>query len=187
MLALLALFALSRSGTSSKPDALERPKVQTGGTDPNEWARTRFEMLRLTLATLSQSLSAADIRRVSLSILAQYAHETARGRNEFDFNLGGWNAAAGEPFFRAAGAADPGRPVFKFAAFDDLASAVRIQLERLRARFPSAVRLLVADPESSDWVEELGRRGYYTAKISDYARAWAMHRAELGTLLAGVA
>lgn len=191
VLALLGLVALGSRATAPSspavPSALERPKVQTGGADPIAWAQSRFNTIRLVLATIAPQLAAEDLRRVALSVLAQWSHETNKGRNEFNFNLGGWMAAAGEPFFRATGAEDPGRPSLRFASFDDLTGATRLQLERLRARFPSAVRLLVADPESSAWVEQLGKSGYYTAPVPAYARAWAMHRTELGGLLAGVA
>jgi hypothetical protein len=65
-----------------------------------------------------------------------------------------------------------------------LPNAVHDQLRRLHDRFPSAWALLLAEPTSSRWVEELGRKGYYTDKPGNYARAWAANRAELGVLAA---
>lgn len=76
----------------------------------------------------------------------------------------------------------PGQPTFKWTAYPDLPFAVADQMQRLVERFPSAWRLLVQQPHTSAWIEELGRRGYYTADRNAYARAWALNRAELERL-----
>ena len=76
-----------------------------------------------------------------------------------------------------------GRAGFRWTAYPDLPTAVEDQLHRLIVTFPSAWALLLAQPETSAWIEELGRRGYYTAPPGDYARAWGMQRVELGRML----
>lgn len=159
----------------------EVTRVPTGGDDPRVWANTRFDMATAILNQLGVPTELAP--RVALSLLAQWAHETARGRSEFNFNLGGWHARKGDPFFTARDTLTPTTEVFRWTAYPTLAIAVDDQIRRLASQFPSAWRLLLAQPETSAWIEELGRRGYYTARPGDYARSWAMHRTELERLL----
>ena len=179
---LVALLLRSSSpGTVAPPvssSSLEVPRVLTGNTP--SWFADRYA---LALEVLTPNVPAAVLRDVTLSILAQWAHETARGKSEFNFNLGGWRAAKGEPFFSARDVQSGEATSFKWRAFRDLPNAVAQQLERLNKRFPSAWAKLIAQPTSSAWVEELGRKGYYGAKPAAYAQAWGMHRAELGRLV----
>jgi hypothetical protein len=119
---------------------------------------------------------AADI---ALSLLAQWAHETGRGSAEYNFNLGGWRARKGDTYFTARDIQTPNSPLFRWTAYPDLDSAMADQIMRLVKTFPSAAKLLLAEPKASLWVEELGRKGYYGANPQAYARAWAMNRAEL--------
>ncbi len=78
----------------------------------------------------------------------------------------------------------------RWTAYPDLPNAVHDQLRRLHDTFPSAWALLATEPNTSRWVEELGRKGYYVAPpgttqaqhIQNYTRAWASNRAELGSL-----
>jgi len=172
-LAALVLSSSARSSTSA-PDPLEVPRVVTGAT--SSWFRDRLALAREVLQPNVPSNVLAD---VALSIVAQWAHETARGQSEFCFNLGGWKARPRDHYFVGDDAGVP----FHWTAYRDLPNAVADQLERLHDRFPSAWKLLVAQPASSAWIEELGRAGYYQQKPADYARAWAMHRAELGRLV----
>jgi hypothetical protein len=122
------------------------------------------------------------LRAAALSLVSQWAHETGRGKAEFNFNLGGWTARKSDPFFSARDVQTPGKPVFKWTAYNDLPSAVADQVKRLVERFPTAFKLLAEQPHTSAWIEELGRRGYFTANPSNYARAWASNRAELERL-----
>lgn len=171
----LAALVLGSGGASSAPTSdLEVPRVLTGATPT--WFRDR---LSLAVEVLTPNVPINVLGNVALSILAQWAHETARGQSEFNFNLGGWKARPRDHFF----VADDAGVSFHWTAYRDLPNAVADQLERLHDRFPTAWAQLLAQPTSSAWVEELGRRGYYTQKPADYARAWAMHRAELGSLL----
>ena len=181
--ALLAVCLLRGSSAAtaapvSPPGALEVPRVLTG--DGPNWFAERYA---LAIEVLGPNVPAAKLRDVALSILAQWAHESARGRSEFCFNLGGWRARAKDRYFVARdNLGEPGK--FRWTAYQDLPNAVADQLQRLHDRFPVAWKQLVAQPTSSAWVEQLGRSGYYTAKPADYARAWAMNRAELGRLVA---
>jgi hypothetical protein len=125
----------------------------------------------------------ATVHEMALSLLAQWAHETARGTAEFCFNLGGWRAWKGEPFFTARDAQTPGSPLYRWTAFPDLNTAMRKQIDRLIHVFPTAWALLLSEPTTSRFVEELGRKGYYGAKPSTYVQAWAMHRVEIARKL----
>ena len=306
-LLLLGLFmrssgpSLPTPSASSDAPGLEVPRTLTGGQPFGQWFGDRFA---LALEVLRPNVPADKLTDIALSVVAQWAHETARGLSEFNFNLGGWHARPGEPFFSSrdqqtsafpvdasgrpmfgdafgshrgtdifapvgtpvlaivAGTVradnDPkggqvaylrapdgasyyyahlreyvgtfpravqagevigtvgttgnaqGKtphlhfevhpqgdhetinpfpiltalhqqpPVFRWTAYSDLPNALHDQLRRLHDRYPSAWALLVSEPNTSRWIEELGRKGYYTAKPANYARAWAANRAELG-------
>jgi hypothetical protein len=165
---------------------LEVERVLTGGQALPQWVGDR---LRLALEVLGPNVPAPQLRDIALSVVAQWAHETARGGAEFNFNLGGWKARKQDRYFVARDA-QTGAELFRWTAYDDLPNAVHDQLRRLHDSFPSAWAQLVAAPTTSAWVEELGRRRYYVAPpgttqeqhIQNYARAWATNRAELGRL-----
>jgi hypothetical protein len=185
-LALLALLLLRGQGskpsaTTPGPSGLARevPIVRTGEADLVEWATRR---LALTLAVLGAleppvrgSRKADD---VALALLAQWAHETDAGRAEYNFNLGGWTARKRDTFHTAPDRLSSAAG-FRWTAYPDLPTAVEDQINRLIRTFPSAWGKLLQDPVGDGWVRELGRRGYYTAEINDYARAWAARRAQL--------
>ena len=173
----LALFLLLAGRPSAAaPNPLEVPRTVTGNSAT--WFGDRYS---IALEVLAPNVPAPVLLDVTLSVLAQWAHETARGRSEFCFNLGGWRARPRDRFFVSADLAAPGK--FHWTAYRDLPNAVADQLERLHDQFPSAWALLIKQPTSSAWVEELGRKGYYTSSPIAYAHAWAMHRAELGSLV----
>lgn len=171
---LLLALVLRSSNAGSAASELEVPRVVTGNTPT--WLRDRVQLANEVLQPNVPNIVLDD---VVLSIVAQWAHETARGQSEFNFNLGGWKARPGERYF----VGDDAGVSFHWSAYRDLPNAVADQLQRLHDKFPSAWALLVAQPTSSAWIEELGRKGYYQQKPADYARAWAMHRAELGRLV----
>lgn len=165
------------------------PRTPTGDADFITWFRRRRALCIAVLRNMANEndlpdprlfLSDRELDEVSLSILAQWAHETARGKSEFNFNLGGWRARRSDDFFTARDNLTPGTEVFRWTAYPDLATAVDDQVHRLYRGFPNAFRSLLLEPGSSEWVEQLGRAGYYTADPREYARAWAMHRVELG-------
>lgn len=189
-LALLALGTSSSSSSSSsavpvtpKPSGLtsanEVKRVHTGGADTNEWARSRYNML-LSLIQLSGYVSDdATAREIALSLLAQWAHETARGKAEWNFNLGGWRARKGDKYFTARDQMTPNSPLFRWTSYPDLQTGMTDQVMRFVKTFPRAAKKLIESPKDSRWVEQLGRDGYYTAPTTGYARSWAMNRAEL--------
>jgi hypothetical protein len=160
-------------------------RTRTGEDDFAAWARRRRALLVPTLNAIAgeQGLTPPPglIERIALSILAQWAHETGRGTHEFNFNLGGWRARSTDDFF-AARDVQSGAEVFRWTAYPELGAAIEDQVRRLVNGFPSAVRLLIENPESSAWVEELGRLGYYTGDRAAYAHAWATQRTELGAI-----
>lgn len=187
-LVLLAFGNRSPGGGSAFPaptpptgmtSAIEVPRVQTGGTDQTEWARSRYQLL-LSMIRQSGYVFDDDLAAdIALSLLAQWAHETGRGSAEYNYNLGGWRARKGDTYFTARDVQTPNSPLFRWTAYPDLNAAMADQVMRLVKTFPSAAKLLIDEPKSSRWVEELGRKGYYGANPQAYARAWAMNRAEL--------
>ena len=173
---LLAALVL-KSGTAAAPSSdLEVARVLTGATPTSTWFHDRMV---LALEVLQPNVPNNVLDDVALSILAQWAHETARGQAEYNFNLGGWKARPTDHYFVGDDAGTP----FHWTAYRDLPNAVADQLQRLHDKFPTAWAALIAQPTSSAWVEELGRRGYYQQSPANYSRAWAMHRAELGGLV----
>lgn len=176
-IALVALLlSSSTSAPAAAPNPLEVPRVLTGNSA--SWFGDRYA---LALEVLAPNVPAPVLLDVTLSIMAQWAHESARGRAEFNFNMGGWRARAKDRFFVSTDIKDPGK--FHWTAYRDLPNAVADQLERLHNTYPTAWAKLIAQPTTSAWVEELGAKGYYSAKPTAYAHAWAMHRAELGRLV----
>jgi hypothetical protein len=145
------------------------------------WFNDRFGLALENLVALS--VPDLMLRQIALSLVAQWAHETGRGKAEFNFNLGGWRARKSDPFFVARDV-QTGKELFRWTAYPNLEFAVTDQIKRLATTFPSAWALLLSQPGSSAWIEELGRKGYYTAKPANYVRAWAANRAELGGLAA---
>jgi hypothetical protein len=191
----LVLFASSRARSSSSssssplpgadsPDVTlgpggERPMQRTGETDPHAWARRRLSLLVPTLQALTPPVPADKLLDVAVSILAQWAHETGNGRAEFNFNMGGWTARVGDAFHVARDVLTPGKPQFRWTAYDDLGTAIEDQVKRIIRGFPTAWRLLTEAPETSQWIARLGRDGYFSGDPDAYARAWASHRTEL--------
>lgn len=192
----LLLFGLLMAGSSSRRELAptmptvpggpgkEVPRVLTGGQPLGEWFGERFA---LALEVLRPNVPAGKVTDAALSVVAQWAHETGRGKSEFNFNLGGWRARKRDSYFVARDV-QTGAELFRWTAYPDLRTAVEDQLKRLHDTFPSAWTLLVNEPHTSRWVEELGRRGYYVAPpgrtqkqhIEAYVRAWGANRAELG-------
>lgn len=156
------------------------PIKQTGGHDFAAWLRQRLALTVIDLAALEPPVDPATIDDVARAIVAQWAHETGKGEAEFNFNLGGWTARAGDNFHtandRLSGSA------FRWTAYPDLPTAIEDQVKRLAVGFPSAWALLLAAPRSSAWIAELGRRGYFTANADDYAQAWLALLAEIRRL-----
>ena len=176
----------SAPGSRAGGTGLEVPRILTGGQALNEWLAPR---LRLAVEVLTPNVPAAQLRDIALSVVAQWAHETGRGKSEFNFNMGGWRARRADTYFVARDV-QTGKELFRWTSYSDLPNAVADQLRRLHDTFPSAWKLLVAEPNTSRWIEELGKRGYYVAPpgrtqaqhIQAYAHAWASNRAELGAI-----
>jgi len=178
--------APSPGAAPAGPPGLEVARVLTGGQPLEQWFSDRF---RVAVEVLALNLPADVVHDAALSVVAQWAHETGRGRSEFNFNMGGWRARKSDPYFVARDV-QTGRELFRWTAYGDLPNAVHDQLRRLHDTFPTAWALLAKEPNTSRWVEELGRRGYYVhppgttqaQHILNYTRAWASNRAELQRL-----
>jgi hypothetical protein len=159
--------------------ALEVPRVKTGGEDWRAWARSRYDLLLSLIRASGYVADDATAQEIALSLLAQWAHETARGKAEWNNNLGGWRARKRDTYFTARDMMTPNSPLFRWTSYPDLTTAMTDQVMRLVKTFPRGAKLLLAEPKSSRWVEQLGRDGYYGANPAAYARAWATNRAEL--------
>lgn len=186
VLALLLAFGGGPGGAKRAPPRVDRacePMRRTGEASVIEWARRRLALTLAMLRSVEPGVSLEKLDDVALSLLAHWAHETAKGASEFNFNLGGWTAARGAPCFLATDAQSPDKRTIAFESWPDLPTSVTDHVNRLQQRFRSAWDLLTVDPTSDAWVRELGRRGYYTAPQDTYARAWTALRAELGRLV----
>ena len=159
--------------------ALEVPRVRTGIDGWREWAKSRYDLLIGLIRASGYVMDDVQAQEIALSLLAQWAHETARGKSEWNHNLGGWRARKKDTFFTARDMQTANSPLFRWTAYPDLTTGMTDQVMRLVKTFPRASKLLLAEPKSSRWVEQLGKDGYYTFKPSAYARAWATNRAEL--------
>lgn len=190
----LLFLAFGRRGTGTAPEgppfpgttpatgltaAVEVPRENTGGTDWRAWARSRYDLLLRLIRQSGYVLDDDDAQEIALSLLAQWAHETARGRSEYNYNLGGWRARKGDSYFTARDVQEGTNTAHRWTAYPSLEAGMTDQVMRLVKGFPKATEKLLFEPKSSRWVEQLGRDGYYTASPSAYARAWAMNRAEL--------
>lgn len=162
-----------RSGVSTPPvgSGSQKPLTRTGEADFAEWVRHRFALAMIDLATLDPPVDTRSLGDVASALVGQWAHETARGRAEFNYNLGGWVARAGDDY-HSANDRLTGR-AFRWTAYPDLPTAVEDQIKRLAVGFPSAWAALLAAPRSSAWIDELARAGYFTADPAAYARACA--------------
>src|SRR5258706_10782927 len=98
---------------------LEVPRVLTGGQPLSQWFGDRFG---LTLEVLAPNVPEALLRPIALSVVAQWAHETGRGKSEFNFNLGGWRARRKDPYFVARDV-QTGAELFRWTAYPDLPNA----------------------------------------------------------------
>jgi hypothetical protein len=188
LLGLLLVYFVASKSQGRQPTARSRrastlpvgtgrevPIKRTGEDTFEAWVRHRMALAVVTLAALEPPVEKID--DVAIALLAQWAHETAKGRAEFNFNLGGWTARTGDDFHTANDRLTGSR--FHWTAYPDLPTAVDDQIKRLIVGFPSAWALLLAAPLSSEWIEELGRAGYFTADPTDYARAWQALDAEV--------
>jgi hypothetical protein len=154
------------------------PLTHTGESDFALWVRHRMALAVVTLAALEPPV--VNVDDVAIALVAQWAHETAKGRAEFNYNLGGWTARRGDDFHTAndnlTGAS------FRWTAYPDLPTAVDDQIKRLIVGFPSAWASLLAAPSSTAWIGELARHGYFTADPNAYARAVSALEQEIRSL-----
>lgn len=153
--------------------------VRTGGKDSALWYVTRFAATVDDLVRRGVDPVAAE--RGAAGLVAQWAHETDAGRSEFNFNLGGWIAAPGEPCHELPDATT-GR-LIRWASFPSLELAIHEHIDRLqRPRFARAFLQWIQNPTDDAWVRALGAAGYYEASPDAYARAWALRLQQLREL-----
>lgn len=131
----------------------------------SEWVNTRLQAAMRGLQPFGFRPDVAQ------AIVAQWAHETNMGKNEFGFNLGGIIALPGEPFFVKRDATT-GKQI-KWRLYDSLDAGVQGYLRLLQRRYRKAWDMLLVRPHDEDWTRELGRAGYYEAEPHIYSRAWS--------------
>lgn len=157
----------------------ESPAVRTGGNDETLWYATRYAATVDDLVRRGVDPTAA--LRGARALVAQWAVETNAGKSEYNFNLGGWVAARGEPFHVVRDATS-GREI-RWASFPSLDESIHEHIDRLqRPRFREAFVMLARSPLSDAWVRELGRAGYYEADPDKYASAWRHRLQEVAEL-----
>jgi hypothetical protein len=150
---------------------------QTGGLDPRSWVTSR--VARTVERLESQGFPPEQARELARSLVAQWAHETGRGRSEFNFNLGGWLAAPDVRCHVLPGFCGPGverRDDCAWESWPNLDAAIDDHVARIAGRFQRAFTALLEAPFSDEWIRELGRGGYFTAPIDGYAAAWRKQR-----------
>ena len=125
-----------RTGLSTPPvgNGRQVPLERTGGDDFTTWARERLALAVIDLATFDPPVEPSKIDDVAIAIVAQWAHETAKGRAEFNYNLGGWTARSGDDFHAATDRLSG--KAFRWTAYPDLPTAVEDQIKRLVLGFP---------------------------------------------------
>lgn len=155
-LALVGLFVLlgKRHSMTSDPNPNIIPATRTGPPSREDWLKTRLAALE----------SAGVTGDPALAILAHWAHETAFGAGEFNFNLGNLGAFSPKQLqhpLPQAGGPDAGNPTH-FQAYRSLAEGVAAYLKLIRGSlYGKCFALLQADATTDAWIRCLGVHGYY--------------------------
>jgi hypothetical protein len=121
------------------------------------WAKKR---LAVAVAILQRDYvnEVGSPPNVALAMLTHWAIETAKGGNEYNYNLGGIKARAGDQYVSLK-ASEGGHA--NFVAYDDLAQSVSDYIGLLRTGYPACWKLLTDKPDTTDWYDCLGKGGYY--------------------------
>jgi len=168
-LAVVVLFALlltsdshghvpapPRPGPGPGPAGPSKPKAKSWSGSAAAWAQSRYAEALKILEAQDLPLG-VDAEEVATSVVAHWAIETAWGASEFNFNLGGIHAAAGQPYFSAL---DAGVPTH-FVAYGSLDEGIKGYADLLQARYKSCAVKLFMNPTAADWYVCLGSLGYY--------------------------
>lgn len=173
LLVVVVLVVLNLGGSemqSTTPKGLV-PKHVTGEGSQEAWARARLAALALHGIT-------GD---VALSIVAQWALETAYGSAEWNYNVGNVIATSTtEPQVKLDAGA--GNPAY-YRAYNSLDEAVASYIALVSGQhYAECWHLLQSAPTSDEWIRCMGKAGYYTASQDRYAAAWTGARAHLVSL-----
>jgi hypothetical protein len=150
--------------------------IRTGGRDTAFWYLTR---MAATIDDLvRRGVDPVGAEHGAQGLVAQWAHETNAGRSEYNFNLGGWVAAPGEPCHELPDGTT-GR-IIRWASFPSLERSVHEHIDRLqRPRFRPAFLKWIESPTDEQWIRALGAAGYYEASPDAYAAAWRVRLKQL--------
>lgn len=181
--AAVALWLLFRDwGDESDDDVTAKgcvSPVRTGRQgipDAQHWAFDRTQQTQEVLDSMgwpekvSPGVASLKNRQVAEALVAQWAVESARGKSEWNYNLGGWKAAAHVVCVILKNGTTGKRE--RWEAWPDVYSSILAHVQRIQKKWPAAAQALAADPSSSLWVKLLGRGGYYGENVDAYAKAW---------------
>lgn len=167
-------------------------REQTGRSasipDGKTWARTRFDAALAVIKNLLPFDPGPEhTREIALSVVGQWAHESAHGMNEFNFNAGGMKAAPGETHFTALGSeeGDAGKTIMRWRAFPNIETFAQAYADKLVRKWPAAVEALAKRPTSDEWIRLLAVAPpkYYTAPPEKYAARFRANRAWVVSML----
>lgn len=156
-----------------------------GIPDAETWGQTRVSQTLDVIRQGFPQLSADKAKQIAISLVAQWAVETGRGKSEWNYNLGGWRWS--KRYNRPWALIRNGTTgaMERWDTWPDVFSSIREHGQRLHERFPKALEALVADPESDDWIRELAKGGYFGRdELAGYLAGWRDNREWLAPLAA---
>lgn len=180
LLALGVLWYLSRRANPRAEPSGEgtvsphRTGRDFGITDRKAWTRARLAQLRETLDAHRWPTDESKRDAVARALLSQWAIESGFGKSEWNYNLGGWKAAKSRPATLLRNGTTG--KLERWEAWPTVHASMADHVQRLRGRWPKVAAELEANPQSTAWVEALGRAGYYEEPPAEYAKSVAQAR-----------
>jgi hypothetical protein len=178
LLALALMGELTPAPSPSPSLAGARPKIKSWTGTAQAWTQSRYKVaLDILDSKLPPDLDAEEMAK---SVVAHWGIETNWGANEFNYNLGGIHASAGQTYFASTDAGVPTR----FVAYGSVEDGANGYASLLLAKYQKCVKLLASSPETADWYVCLGSMGYY-GKNPNAASLFTGARAKVVSYLGG--
>lgn len=158
---------------------------RSGIADDATWAQQRVDQTMTVLRQMGWPATDDKRKEVAISLVAQWAVETDRGKFEWNYNLGGWKYAkkfAGDHAFTVIRNGTT-KKFERWEAWPDVFSAIVDHVGRIRKIWPAAAKVLEDDPTDRLWVVLLGKGGYYGESPEAYAKAWEDARVWIAPLV----